>query len=453
MEIRVGDKVYRFTLNKRQLEAFRLLRKPEVRTVLFGGAVGGGKSQLIATFAIIHSLLYPGTKHLIARKQWADLQKTTLESVWKVARSMGIEQDLRSYYNGQDKTIHFPNGSKIIFAHVDPGPGDTLFQSIGGLEITTASLDEAGEIAETVWPKMFERLRHGLSEHGLTPKVLLCSNPTKNWLYHKIYIPWEQGKLPKYIRYVGSTAYENEYNEPSYIESLDLLKEIDPDAYYSRVLGDWHYTTGDSDLFVETDLHNACNWGLEGVPTQGRVMAIDVASKTGSDSTVACLFDGHVLTHVWSWKGKDTVELERLIRPIIAEYQVPMRSVVVDAIGVGQGLADLLRGCTQFKANHKALNGEAFGSLRDQTYYKAAEMITRGQLRIKVPEFQSQLIKELTAHKRHSSGQGSGPAKVTPKDQVSLAISKSPDLSDAFTMAMLPLALQKREVRVDLITW
>lgn len=436
-------------LHSKQQEALKYLRDPAVHTVLFGGAVSTGKTRLLCMWILWSAITYAGTRYLIGRKRLTDLRASTLVTLFDVAKEFGIKNTLD--YNQQLNTITLHNGSVILLRQLDVKPSDPEMVELGSIELTAAAVDELGEIDEVVYTTLLQRIRYKLPPHG--GKILLVSNPTKNWAYRRIYIPWEQGTLPGHTRYIHTVPSDNPFNSPSYIATL-TLENLGPEMYFSRVLGDWHYETGDSDLFVETDLINACNWDLIGIPTHGKTLSIDVASKTGADSTVACLFDGNCLTHCWSWKGKDTVELEKLIRPIIAEHNIPIRSVVVDAIGVGQGLADLLRGCIQFKANHRPLNEEAFGSLRDQTYYKAAEMVTRGQLRIKVPEVRDQLIRELCQHKRHSSGGGSGPARVTPKDQVSRSLGgKSPDYADAFTMAMLPLALQRREFRVDVVRW
>ena len=140
------------------------------------------------------------------------------------------------------------------------------------------------------------------------------------------------------------------------------------------------------------------------------------------------------------------------MRGIIADNKVPISRVVVDSIGVGQGLVDLLNGCIPFKSNNRPLRDEGYGSLRDQCYYKLAELIQRGQIRIKLPaEQQQQVITELSAHKRISTQGGSGPARVSPKDEVSRAIRKSPDYADAMMMAMVPLVYQTNRFVADVI--
>lgn len=435
-------------LHPKQQEAFKHLLDPSVHTCLFGGSVSLGKTRLLCLFILWSAITFEGTRYLIGRKRLTDLRSSTLVTLMDVAKEMGIHSTLD--FNQTLNTITLHNGSVILLRQLDVKPSDPEMVELGSIELTAAAVDEIGEIDEVVYTTLLQRIRYKLPAHG--GKILLVSNPTKNWAYRRIYIPWEQKTLPSHTKYVGGVPSDNPFNSPSYIATL-TLENLGPEMYFSRVIGDWHYATGDSDLFIESDLINACNWDTQGINTRGKILSIDVASKTGADSTVAMLFDGNVLSRVWSWKGKDTVELEKLIRQIIADYSVPIRSVVVDAIGVGVGLSDMLRGCYHFKANHRALNDEAFGSLRDQTYYKAAELVSRGFIRIKTDgDVAQQLISELCAHKRHSSGQGSGPARVTPKDQVSRSLGgASPDFSDAFTMAMVPLALQRRELTVDVI--
>lgn len=431
-------------LHEKQGEAFDYLTTPGIQTVLFGGSVSCGKTLLACAFLLWACINHPG-RYLIGRKRLTDLRNSTLVTLFDCAKIMGIDDELRAGFNAQLNTITF-RSSTILLRPLDVKPSDPNMEEMGGLEITAAIVDEVGEIEEVVYNKLIERLRYKLPAYG--GKILLVSNPTKNWAYHRIYIPWEEKRLPSHIRYVHTIPSDNPFNSQSYLSTL-TIENLGPEAYYSRVCGDWHYTIGDQDLFIETDIINACNWSADGFAEGEKTLSIDVASKTGSDSTVAMLFAGRTLTACWEWKGKDTLELEKEIRPIIQKHNVPIRRVIVDANGVGQGLADLLRGCVQFKSSLSRLNNEGYQTLRDQMFYRAAQMFSRGELRIAISgESRSQLVKELCAHKKHHRD-GASLARVQPKELVSRALKgKSPDYADAFVMSMYAIAYGKRPITV-----
>ncbi len=128
---------------------------------------------------------------------------------------------------------------------------------------------------------------------------------------------------------------------------------------------------------------------------------------------------------------------------------IPANHVIIDAIGVGQGLHDLLRGSVGYKSNHIRLNDEGYQSQSDQLYYKAQELLSRGQLRVKCPEVQQTLTEELMAHKRYNQGKDQL-ARVTPSDQVSRSLGRSPDHSSAFVMRLYFLYVN-RDFRVEII--
>lgn len=434
-------------LHPKQQQAFEHLLNPDVHTVLFGGSVSLGKTKLLCIYILWSALTYGNTRYLIGRKRLTDLRASTLVTLRDTAREMGIGDMLD--YNQQLGTITLPNSSVIMLRQLDAKPSDPEMVELGSIELTAAAVDEIGEIDEVVYRTLLQRLRYNLPPHG--GKILLVSNPTKNWAYSNIYIPYEQGTLPAHTKYVGGVPSDNPYNSAKYLATL-TEDTLGTELYQSRVLGNWHYESGDSDLFITSDIINCCNWDTQGVSTKGKILSIDVASKQGNDSTVAVLWDGHVVSRVWEWKGKDTVEIHREVRGIIADHQIPISRVVVDSIGVGQGLVDLLNGCIPFKSNNRPLRDEGYGSLRDQCYHKLAELIQRGQIRIKLPaDQQQQMIKELSAHKRVSTQGGSGPARVSPKDEVSRSIRKSPDYADAMMMAMVPLVYQTNRFVADVI--
>ena len=449
-----------FRLHPKQQQAFKYLQDPSVHTVLFGGGVAGGKSRLIAAFILWSALSFAGTRYLIGRKTLSGLRVSTLVSLFDVASEMGIRDALQ--YNQQLNTITLPNESVILLRQLDPQPSDPTMVELGSTEFTAVAVDEVGEVEEIVYTTLLQRLRYKLKKNGITGKVLLCSNPSSNWTRRRIYTPWEQGTLSKVspgVRYVHCLPTDNPFNEPSYLATL-TPENLGEEEYLRKVLGNWNVEATDVQLYDERDIIDASTWDHFGVDQYERFLSIDVATSKGSDHSVVMLWQGLVLKECWKWKGLDTVALHQQVREIIREHRVPIGNVIVDAVGVGQGLADLLGGCVQFKGNNTRLNDEGFHSQRDQLYHKGAELLAHGKIRIQTRDIDrdgvkkediAQLTEELLAHKRYRM-QREGLARVTPKELVVRAISRSPDLSDAFTMRLWFL-YRRREFMVDVIRW
>lgn len=143
--------------------------------------------------------------------------------------------------------IKFPNGSQIIFKGMDK---PTKLKSINGVSIVW--LEECSEIKYAGYKEMLGRLRHPtLSLH-----FLLSTNPvgTENWVYtHFFKRVDEEGQehvtlddqllykrrtlVRNGVYYHHSVADDNLFLPRSYIETLDEMKDYDPDLYRIARLG------------------------------------------------------------------------------------------------------------------------------------------------------------------------------------------------------------------------
>lgn len=151
-------------LNPRQQQVFDLIRKmPHDGTGLigFGGGVGGGKSHLIVRLAINFSVMYPGNRGMIGRKEFNKLQTTTLEEFDEVTASLPglivrpynvppVYRDLR--VASWPARVH----SRVYFRGLED------WQSLGSEEYGHVYIDEASEVDAEVPLMLWTRLRHQL---------------------------------------------------------------------------------------------------------------------------------------------------------------------------------------------------------------------------------------------------------------------------------------------------
>lgn len=154
-----------------------LAHKNRAKYLLFGGAMGGGKSWWLCAEAIKQAMKYNGNRLVIVRKELSVLRKTTLVTFFSIC-----PKEIIKNFNQTSMEITFINGSVLTFIDANISK-DPLLQKIKGLEIGWFGIDEANEVSMDVYNLLKTRLRWILPnkqkpqyEHRLT------SNPEACWL-------------------------------------------------------------------------------------------------------------------------------------------------------------------------------------------------------------------------------------------------------------------------------
>jgi len=137
------------------------------RNILFNSGWGAGKT-FIACFKLILLLAkFPKSRAVIGRQKYVDLNKTTKETFFQVCPPQlysekygGARADGRGY-------LRLINGSEVFFMHFD----NLDLRSIKSLEINFLLLDQAEEIAESVYLALDARL--GRKSDAIVPEDLI----------------------------------------------------------------------------------------------------------------------------------------------------------------------------------------------------------------------------------------------------------------------------------------
>jgi phage terminase large subunit len=116
--------------------------------LLFLGGFGSGK-----TYAGILKMLllldkYPNSRGAIVRKQFGQLQKTTLQTLFAVLPSAG-------YTRRNEQFVDLRNGSRLYFLHLDT---DDSLNVLRGLELSFVFVDQLEEIDEDAWDLLEARV-------------------------------------------------------------------------------------------------------------------------------------------------------------------------------------------------------------------------------------------------------------------------------------------------------
>lgn len=133
-------------MTRRQL-AFH---KATATEVLFGGAAGGGKSYGQLIDALVYALRYPGSRQLILRRTYRDLELSIIR------QAQGLYPREQFKYSSSNHTGRWLNGSIIDFGYCDTENDVYQYQ---GAEYDVIRFDELTHFTEFQYLYLISRLR------------------------------------------------------------------------------------------------------------------------------------------------------------------------------------------------------------------------------------------------------------------------------------------------------
>jgi len=229
-------------------------------------------------------------------------------------------------------------------------------------------------------------------------------------------------------------------------------EEMDNDTYQQEIMAE--YVDNAGALFKYTALvdmfSNTITKDLE------KYLVIDVADD-GSDKTVFSFWEGLECYRIEKFAQLTTESIINQTREYAAQERIPYSQIVVDAIGVGAGVASssLLDGVVTFKSSYGAIKTDAdptklpnvhytkdapliseYANLRSQCIFTLADLVNKHEIAVKVPDIRIKeaIIEELATYQDASKGDGKRLA--TMKEDVKAIIGRSPDISDTLIMRM-----------------
>ncbi len=225
--------------------AWQALEDDRTEEVMYGGAAGGGKSFLGASWKVYRRLRYPGSRGVTARTRLIDIKESTLVTYFKVLAAWDLVMGRDYRYvsrSGAPEALVFSNGSREIFKELAYSPSDEDYQRLGSLEITDCWIEEANDgVPEKGADIIKSRIRWMLADFGLIPKMLITCNPGYTWVRLK-YVYDAENKpvvLKPYQQVIQALVTDNPDREfvRIYKKSLEQLKPYDR----QRLLeGDWN---------------------------------------------------------------------------------------------------------------------------------------------------------------------------------------------------------------------
>src|SRR3990167_1088071 len=299
--------------SQNQLKAFEYLTDSETTELLFGGGAGGGKSHLGCFWLIYCCLAYPGTRYLMGRAVLKTLKDSTLLTFFGLCKNFGLQKDIDYKYNYIQGVITFiKTESEIYLKDLASYPSDPEFDELGSTEYTGAFIDEASQVSYKAYQIVMSRLRYKLDEHKLIPKLLIATNPTKNFIYAEFYKHLRDKTLPNHRKFVQSLVGDNPYISLHYIENL---KKLDKNSKERLLFGNWEYDDDPSRLFeYDNILDIFTNTKTHGNDVDKYISA-DIA-RFGSDKTVVFQWTLLHIERIYILEKSSTKEVREFIEKL-----------------------------------------------------------------------------------------------------------------------------------------
>lgn len=399
--------------------------KCRAKYLLFGGAMGGGKSWFLCAEAIKQAMKYNGNRLVIVRKELSVLRRTTLVTFLSIC-----PKEIIKNFNQTSLEITFINGSILTFLDANISK-DPLLQKIKGLEIGWYGIDESNEVSVEVYQLLKTRLRWILP-NGEKPSYegRLTSNPEACWL-----IPTFIQSTNKDEVYIQSLTTDNYDENSEYVQNLKDAFKDNPNLLKKYLYADWSLVDTINQLIPSEAIVKSANkiTGIEFVS-----MGVDVA-RYGDDKTVFTILKDGNIELIESYPQTAITEVITRTIQLINDYEIDPNCVGIDSIGIGAGVVDSLKQQgydvieIQGGAKPEEIDiEEAFKpfNLRSQMYYELRKDLINGNIGNLIDEG---LKLELQAIKYEIYSDKT--VKVVTKEAIKKLLGRSPDFADSLVYA------------------
>lgn len=222
--------------------------------LLYGGAAGGGKTDMLLASAVTMCLLVPGANVVVFRRTFPDLNRHIIPHLLR-----RIPQPTVATYNAGDHMWRFRNGSVLELAHLTRDSDVLKYQ---GAEYQLIAFDELTQFTFFQFDYMGSRLRAAgdvatrMAQLGLRPRMLAATNPGgpgHHWVKARWVDPAPPGRVwrppatedephPGTRVYIPARVSDNPHVDAAYTNRLRGI--ADPNLRRALLDGDWDILEG-----------------------------------------------------------------------------------------------------------------------------------------------------------------------------------------------------------------
>lgn len=426
-----------FTWHPRQAECNRIIEQKRaeiaernhsvggIPVILFGGAVGGGKSFYVCAKTTYTCERVPGFRVYMCRNEAKAFTRTTLDTLMRQVNIMGRPgwKHLK-----HDMVFRHDNGSRIEYG----GLGSVEdAERVKSMELDAAVIEEASDTEET--PARLLITRPGRNERSLRfGYVLITSNPEDCWLQRIVDDPKQDEA------FVQSLMRDNTFLPTGYEERIRDLYSDTPELMDAYIDGVWGMV-GSADKLIDPMVLRRCV-GAAGADGPQR-WGVDVA-RFGDDTTVLWRCRGARVVGIAQWERKSTKQVADDLEAFYQASEDAPDSIRIDDIGVGGGVVDMLASAglpvEGINVGSTAMQPDKFINRRAEVYWNLKLLAERGELSLPADD---ELLSELRAVRYLVRN---GKIVLEAKAEVKKRLGRSPDKADALALALAPTKAPRR---------
>ncbi len=396
-------------------------------------AWGTGKTMCGILKAMNLSITYPGNLGLVVRKNFTDLKDSTMKDFH---RYTGIRVP-------SNKDVKLPNGSEIMFRHMDELSGIVQNVNLGWFFIEQAEeFDTALE---------FDLLDGRLRREGCFRQGFIIANTNgHNWVWRR----WKNRSGSEYhcdktlpeefdgLGYTGfaslveANTFDNRVNlPPDFLGSLKIKEDTNPSQYRRYVLNSWEDTDTADVCLPYTHIMRAINADVFTLHDKRRLVCCDPA-EFGNDKTVIMALEEGKVIDIECLRKKEPMETAG--RMIVMRRKHNAQLCVIDSIGIGAGirsrLSELGENVLGVNVGMKSGDPENYKNLKAEIWMHAQQMF-RDNL-VSIPDH-DELIEDLAAIKYMVTSKGQ--VGIEKKDDTKKRLGRSPDMGDCYVLGLFGL--------------
>lgn len=346
--------------------------------------------------------------------------KIAFNRLWRIVAKSGLYKQ-----NKADLTITTPLQTVIEFKTAkDPN-------NLYGEDVFCAVFDEFTRASKEAW----FALRSTLTATKGKCKFIGNYKGNSNW-GHQL---GEKSKTDPEYSYHKVTAYDAVEAGILSKEEVEQAKRDLPDYMFKALYlaeGSLDLARLISDAKIKDLLTNTY------VKATGkRYLTADLAFQ-GSDLFVIFIWDGLRIIGYKVIAKSTGLEIEKTIKELAEQYQVPRSNIAYDADGVGMFLEGYLKDAYSFKVRNtpiKIKNQKVeYADLKSQCEFELANHIEKGLIYFDcdISEYWDLIIEELECIKNRDLDK-QGKLETLRKPEIKLLIGRSPDFKDALMMRMV----------------
>ena|SRR3990167_5670190 len=381
-------------------------------------AWGTGKTMCLIEKAKISCEEYPGNLGLIVRKEFTDLQDSTMRD-WESYTGMKINSS---------RNALFPNKSMIMFRHAEELTGDNLSNmNLGFVGIEQAEEFDSDEFVF----KLAGRLRRADVQHWL---AIIGNTRGHNWIYKMFKVSNDSDYL-----LVEATSFDNEdVLPPETIADWKKMKDRKPKIYNRFVLNSWDDDNVSDNCINPLWIQRAKDRKLSVCPPLRRIVGVDVARK-GNDKTVMYALENNMIIGKVEYEKKDTMEVVGYLL-LFAEQHKNIKNFSVDELNAGAGVVDRLNEMKRagsksigkviaVNSASKSNHPEKYRNIRAEIWGYGAECFEMD--RVQLPIEDNDLCEQLS-WANWKSIDSNKVLQVEEKEDIIKRYGRSPDNADAY---------------------